>query len=182
MARIVRRCSSHRNQLIRATFMILILAPLSGAISDDEMYAHLPRLEQVKAYFVEHRASLKTLFELFATDNRVNWLECGGNGQYRITPVSHVADFTPEPTQARLFRESCKALNTRLVQRVDSGISVIWNDIEVGNTRFRIELYGADSSIEDSCLDHQFERPISSCMLMLDSPWRIRYIGIVDRT
>jgi hypothetical protein len=168
-------------RLVPATLISLILTPFSGVLSDDETYVQLPKLEQIKVYFIEHQASLNTLFELYATDNRIDWLECNSEGFYRITSFAGEADFTPEPAQKQLLQETCVALNIRLVQRVDSGISVIWKDLKIGHTKFRIELYGADKSYQNSCLDHRFESPISSCMVSLDSRWSIRYIGIVDR-
>tara|TARA_R110002049_G_scaffold260299_8_gene436153 strand:- start:9827 stop:10105 length:279 start_codon:yes stop_codon:yes gene_type:complete len=90
-------------RIFKATIVTLILAQFSGALSDDEMYAHLPKLEEVKAYFVERRASLDTLFELYAADTRISWLECDGNGQYRITTTPHNTEFTPAPYQTQIF-------------------------------------------------------------------------------
>ena len=168
-------------RIVTATLISLLLTPFSGVLSEDETYAQLPKLEQVKVYFIEHQASLNTLFELYATDNRIDWLECSSDGLHRVTSFADDADFTPEPAQKQLLQETCVALNIRLVQRVDSGISVIWKDLEIGRTKFRIELYGADNSFEESCLDHRFESPISSCMLSLDTRWSIRYTGIVNQ-
>lgn len=168
-------------KMLKTTLLALLLAPYSYVLSDDEMYPHLPMLDEVKAYFIEHQATLDSLFEVFATDTRVDWLECASDGQHRVTTISQDAEFVPESAQTEVFRESCDALNIKLVQRVDSGISVIWKDLDEGNTKYRIELYGTDKSIDDSCQDHRFVDPISTCNLSLNSRWDVRYIGIVNK-
>ena len=166
---------------LNTILITLIFTPLSGVSADEKVYEQLPRLDEVRAYFTEHQARLNALFELYATNDRIDWLQCASNGQHRVTSVLHDEKFIPDPAQSQMFRETCIALNTKRVQRVESGISVHWNDVETGSKSFRIELSSATSSIEDSCLQHRFESPISSCMLPLDSRWHVRYIGIVKR-
>lgn len=165
---------------LNTILIILILTPIFGVSSEEKGYEQLPQLDGVRAYFSEHQARLNALFELYATNDRIDWLQCGSNGQHRVTSVFQDSKFTPDAAQSQMFRETCLALNTKLVQRVESGMSVLWKDIEIGSKSFRIELISSNSPFQDSCLDHRFESRISSCMLPLDSRWYVRYIGIVN--
>ena len=166
---------------LNTILITLIFTPLAGMSADEKVYEQLPRLDEVRAYFTEHQARLNALFEFYATNDRIDWLQCASNGEHRVTSVFHDKKFIPDPAQSKMFSESCAALDTMLVQRVESGISVLWKDVQAGSKSFRIELYSANTSIEDSCLHHRFESPISSCMLPLDARWHVRYIGIVKR-
>lgn len=163
-----------------ATWILLLVASGSSASAGDETYAHLPKFELVRTYFNTHRAPLNVLFDQYAEDDRINWVECDGDGVREVTSFSDNADFESSPAQHQIFQEICLALNIGLVQRVDHGVSLIWKDVKTEHRKFRIELYGSDMSYEDTCLDHQFDSPISSCMVPLDARWHARYIGILN--
>jgi len=160
--------------------VVLILLPLHslGCAHADTPHNQLPEFPHVVAYFERNVAVLNGIYEQYLADERINWVECGNEGSYRITSHSAGGDLELDSGPHAFFQHTCQALDIWLIQRVDSGVSVHWKDLGTDERRFRVELYRTGKQYVDSCRDQDFSRQISSCMVPLDSDWAVRYFWL----
>lgn len=149
-----------------------------STIDADTMRQHPPEFGEVVEFFESNLQFLNGIYDQYRADGRINWVECGIEGDFRVTSRYKNDDLELGTEEKRFFRRMCLALDIWLIQRVESGVSVHWKDLKTTERRYRIEFYRTDEKYLDSCKDEDFSRQISSCMVPLDTSWAVRYFWL----
>ena len=151
--------------------------PYNNVVAQRE---ELPKQDEVAAFLAANIIVLDKIYDLYRDDERISWVQCGDAGQFEVTSMSGEPEFELGSTGQEVVERLCIETSARLVQRVESGVAVHWQDIATAERKYRIELYRTKQRYPDDCDNEDFSSPVASCMLLLNENWAVRYFWLPD--